>query len=292
MNENEEVEQTDEEFDAELEKELTALDEEADEEPEAEKEEETPLEQATDQELTDEQADEIIRVELAKRPALAAKFGMRLPGQEEAEQEGAKEEARSQTVDEVVASLGNPDLDPAVLDAIEKRFPGEEDRGKRDTLFVRYAVKEAIRQQSQQVAQEAVTPIQEQIAEAQFAGKIRTFAAKVSEAQQVPEAAEKIEAFLAQKGRAKIEEWLADPDKKQLLDYEVSRIVHETSVALDKQDERPLPTSEQAGGGRGKVAVPGTLTGEMKAMVDGMRADGYSQKEIDDFIKQNSGAKV
>jgi len=293
--ETEPTEPTEEALDAELEAELAKFQETeepvVDAEP-AKAEDDKEPEKA---ELSPEDAAAIISDALDKDPrirsAIEAKYGkFQLPGESEAEKAGAEVEAKKQTVDEILAGLPDVELDPAVVEAINQRFPGEENQLKRDAMYVRYAAQAGIESAAQKKSEEAVAPIMQERVQAQWEAKAIVEAGNIAAKAEVPEAKEAIAKIIVEAGPDSEERYKTDPQFKAGMDARIKLAVFEVAQSLADDEEKELPTAERVGGGKptGGSPVDG-LTGESKAMAEEYKKDLASgmitKPEYDSFMK-------
>lgn len=288
MPENEEVQEvTEDQLDAELEAEAAKFQEEP-EEPEVEAVEVAEAEKPEEKEqkpLTDEDGDKIARDYLEKRG-----FKVVLPGEVEAEKAGAEQDAKSQTVEEVLKSLPEVELDPAVLEAIEAKHPGPENQAKRDALFVQYAAKQVMESVATEKAKEMVAPIAQERQMAMWEAKARATANDIVTKAETPEALEAVTKIISEAGPDSEERYKTDPQFKAGIDARIKLAVIEIQDSLADQEQKELPTAEHVGGQKpsGSVAAD-SLTGEAKAMAAEYKkdlAEGLiTKQEYDGFMK-------
>lgn len=290
MAENEEIVETTEQTEEQLDAELLAEAEENERAIAAESETaETETADTTDKTepqkagITDEEGIKIAQEFLAERG-----FKVALPGEPEAEKASTEIEAKQKTAEEILASLPDVDLDPAVIDAIDKKYG--HDPVKRDAMFTRYATQAAMEQMASQKAQEAVAPIQQREQHAMWEAKAQATAKDITTKAEVPEAQEAVAKLILEAGPDSEERYKTDPLFKKMMDATIKQTVMEVAQSLADQDQKPLPTAERVGGGRQEaVATVDGLTGEAKAMAAEYKKDlaaGLITKaEHDSFMK-------
>ena len=249
-------------------------------------EEETPAEPAKEPvraAITDEEADALVR-EYAKEKG----WQVVIPGEVEAEKESAKVEAKQQTAEEILAGLPDVDLDPAVIEAIDKKYA--DDPAKRDAAFTVYATRAAMEQMASQKAQEAVAPITQEREQMAWQAKAQATARDIATKAEVPEAQEALSKLIIEAGPEAEERYKTDPLFKKMMDATIKQTVMEIADSLGDQEQKELPRAERVGGGKADAAVSmDTLTGTAKEMAAEYKKDLadklITKAEYDSFMK-------
>lgn len=273
----EQTPQTEEQIDAELQAEWQKLQEPEEEvettEEATEEVAETKTEEAkseTPEEMSEDEGDRIARDWLEKRG-----FKIALPGESEAEKEGAKEEGQTKAVVDVLEGLPDVDLPAEVVAAIEERFPGDHNAQKREVMYIRAAAKAAIEQESEKRANEKVAPILQDRENVMWQATAQTTAKDIAEKASVPEAAGPVAKYILSLGSQKEAEALyKNPALKEAIDAKIRDIVQGVGDSLEDSEQKEVPTAERVGGGKAEAeySVDG-LSGEAKSMAAMIRKD-------------------
>lgn len=262
--------------DAELKAEWEKLQSEETDETETEETQEKP-EEKEEEGLSEEEAVALIQNALDASPkvraAIEQKLGVKLPQEEEAEKEGAKQEAKAQTAEEILSGLPDVQLDPEVIALIDKKYG--DDPVKRDAMFTQYATRAAMEALADQKATEKVAPILQDRETAMWQATAQATANDIATKASVPDATKPIAEYILSLGnQEEVKQMYAKPALKEAIDAKIRDIVSSVADSLEETEQKEPPTAERTGGGKpdASYALDG-MSGEDKKFAEGVKAD-------------------